>query len=54
MSLAPWLAVQAVLFGAAGVGLIAVGSVVLGLVFGVLVVANLAPVLFWRKGGTVT
>jgi hypothetical protein len=52
--LAPWLAVQAVLFGAAVVGLIAVRSVVLGLVFGVLVVANLALVLFWRKGDTVT
>jgi hypothetical protein len=49
-----WLAVQAVLFGAAVVGLIAAGSVVLGVVFGVLVVANLALVLFWRTGDTVT
>jgi hypothetical protein len=49
-----WLAVQAVLFGAAVVGLIAAGSVVLGVVFGVLVVANLALVLFWRRGDTVT
>jgi hypothetical protein len=54
LSLAPWLAVQAVLFGAAVAGLIAVGNVVLGLVFGVLVVANLAQVLFWRRGDTVT
>ncbi len=49
-----WLAVQAVLFGAAIIGLVAVGSVVLGVVFGVLVVANLALILFWRRGDTVT
>jgi hypothetical protein len=54
VSPALWLGVQAVLFGAAVVGLIVVGSVVLGLVLGVLVVVNLALVLFWRKGDTVT
>lgn len=54
LSLELWLAVQAVLFGAAVVGLIAVGKVLLGVVFGVLVVANLALVLFWRQRDTVT
>lgn len=54
VSPALWLAVQAVLFGAAVVGLIAVGSVVLGLVFGLAVLVNLALVLFWRQRATVT
>jgi hypothetical protein len=54
VSLVLWLAVQAVLFGAAVVGLIAVGSVVLGLVFGLAVLVNLALVLFWRQRATVT
>jgi hypothetical protein len=54
LSHALWLAVQAVLFGAAVVGIIAVGNVVLGVVFGVLVVLNLVLVLFWRRGDTVT
>jgi Protein of unknown function (DUF2568) len=53
VSRALWLAVQAVLFGAAVVGLIAVGKAVLGVVFGVVVVANLALVLLWRQGDTV-
>lgn len=54
VSLVLWLAVQAVLFGTAVVGLIAVGSVVLGLVFGLAVLVNLALVLFWRQRATVT
>ena len=49
-----WLAVQAVLFGAAAIALIAVGTPVLGVVFALAVVANLALVLFWHQRDTVT
>ena len=49
-----WIAVQAVLFGVAVIGLIVAGSVVLGIVFGVAVAANLALVLFWHQHDTVT
>lgn len=49
-----WIAVQAVLFGGAVIGLIVAGSVVLGIVFGVVVAANLALVLFWHQRDTVT
>jgi hypothetical protein len=49
-----WIAVQVVLFGVAAIGLIVAGSVVLGIVFAVAVVANLALVLFWHQRDTVT
>jgi hypothetical protein len=49
-----WIGVQVVLFGAAVVGLIAVGSTLLGIVFGAAVAANLALVLFWRQRDTVS
>jgi hypothetical protein len=49
-----WLGVQVVLFGVAVAGLIVAGSAVLGVVFGVLVVGNLALVLFWHQRDTVT
>jgi hypothetical protein len=51
---AAWLAVQVVLFGIAIAGLIAAGSVVLGIAFAVAVAANLALVLFWHQHDTVT
>jgi Protein of unknown function (DUF2568) len=54
LSLAWWIAVQVVLFGAAVVGLIAAGSLVLGIVFGVACVVNLALVLIWHQRDTVT
>ena len=54
LSRTPWIAMQAVLFGAAVVGLIVAGSVVLGIVFAVAVVVNLALVLFWHQRDTVT
>jgi hypothetical protein len=49
-----WIAVQVLLFGAAVIGLIAAGSVVLGIAFAVVVAANLALVLFWHQRDTVT
>jgi hypothetical protein len=54
LPLSAWIAVQAVLFGAAVIGLIVVGSVVLGIVFGIVVAANLALMLFWHQRDTVT
>lgn len=48
-----WVGLQIVLFGCAVVGLIAAGSVVLGVVFGVVVAANLSLVLFWHQRDTV-
>lgn len=50
----PWIAVQAVLFGAATIGLIVAGSVVLGVVFALAFAVNLAFVLFWHQRDTVT
>jgi uncharacterized protein DUF2568 len=49
-----WAAVQIVLFGTAVAGLVAAGSVLVGVVFGVLVALNLALMLFWHQEGTVT
>ena len=49
-----WVAVQGVLFGAAAVGLIVAGNMVLGIVFAVAVVVNLVLVLFWHQHDTVT
>jgi Protein of unknown function (DUF2568) len=54
LPLPAWIALQAVLFGVAAIGLIVAGSVVLGVVFGVAVAANLALVLFWHQRDTVT
>ena len=54
LRLGPWLAIQAVLFGVAVAGLIAVGETVLGIAFGIAVSANLALVLFWHQRDTVT
>jgi hypothetical protein len=54
VSLPVWIALQAGLFGVAVIGLIVAGSVVLGIVFGVAVAANLALVLFWHQHDTVT
>jgi Protein of unknown function (DUF2568) len=48
-----WIAIQVVLFGGAVGGLIAVGSTVLGVVFGAVVATNLALVLFWHQRDTV-
>jgi Protein of unknown function (DUF2568) len=48
-----WVSVQVVLFGAAVAGLIAAGSSLLGVVFGVAVAVNLALVLFWHQRDTV-
>ena len=48
-----WVGVQIVLFGAAVAGLIAVGSALLGIVFGIAFAANLALVLFWHQRDTV-
>jgi uncharacterized protein DUF2568 len=53
LSLRPWVATQIVLFGGAVAGLIAVGSPVLGIIFGGVVAANLAVVLFWHQRDTV-
>jgi hypothetical protein len=53
LPLPAWIAVQAVLFGIAVIGLIVAGSVVLGIVFGIVVAANLALVLFWHQHDTV-
>ena len=50
---APWIGVQIVLFGGAVVGLIVVGSPLLGILFGVVVAANLALVLSWHQRETV-
>jgi hypothetical protein len=48
-----WIGVQIVLFGGAVGGLIAVGSPLLGILFGVVVAANLTLVLFWHQRDTV-
>jgi Protein of unknown function (DUF2568) len=53
LSLPLWVGIQALLFGVAVVGLLVVGSVALGIVFGVAAVANLALVLFWHQRDTV-
>jgi hypothetical protein len=53
LPLSAWIALQAVLFGVAVIGLIVAGIVVLGVVFGVAVAANLALVLFWHQRDTV-
>jgi hypothetical protein len=49
-----WVGLQVALFVCAVVGLIVAGSVVLGVVFGVVVAANLSLVLFWHQRDTVT
>jgi uncharacterized protein DUF2568 len=49
-----WIAVQVVLFGAAVLGLVLAGNVVLGVLFGIAVAVNLALVLFWGRADTVT
>ncbi len=54
LPLSSWLGVQIVLFGGAVVGLVAVGNRSLGIVFGVVVAANLALVLFWHQRDTVS
>lgn len=54
LALPAWIGLQAVLFGVAVIGLIVVGSVALGVAFGLAVVANLALVLFWHQRDTVT
>jgi hypothetical protein len=54
LPLGPWVGIQILLFGGAVAGLIAVGSPVLGILFGVVVAANLALVLFWHQRETVT
>jgi uncharacterized protein DUF2568 len=48
-----WIGIQIVLFGGAVVGLIVAGSTLLGVVFGVVVAANLALVLSWHQRDTV-
>lgn len=48
-----WIAIQVVLFGGAVGGLIAVGSTLLGVVFGIVVATNLALVLLWHQRDTV-
>ena len=53
LSTMPWIAVQVVLFGAAVIGLIAGGSVVLGIVFVFAAGTNLALVLIWHQRDTV-
>jgi hypothetical protein len=53
LPLAWWIAIQVVLFGGAVLGLIAAGSTLLGIVFGIVVAANLALVLFWQQRDTV-
>lgn len=54
VSLPWWVGIQVVLFGGAAVGLIAAGSTVLGVVFGLVVATNLALVLFWHQRDTDT
>ncbi len=54
LSTAAWVAVQAVLFGAAVVGLVLAGNTVLGIAFAVAVIVNLALVLSWGRPDTVT
>ena len=54
LSLPGWIAIQVVLFGGAVIGLIVAGSVVLGVVFGIVVAANLALMLLWHQRDTVT
>jgi hypothetical protein len=54
LPLAAWVGLQVLLFGCAVIGLIAVGSAVLGVVLGVAFAANLALVLFWHQRDTVT
>jgi Protein of unknown function (DUF2568) len=49
-----WVAIQLVLFGAAAAGLVASGSVVLGIVFFVAFAVDLALVLFRHTRDTVT
>ena len=49
-----WIAIQVVLFGAAAAGLVASGSVVLGIVFFVAFAVDLALVLFRHTRDTVT
>lgn len=51
---AAWIAIQVVLFGAAAAGLVASGSVVLGIVFFVAFAVDLALVLFRHSRDTVT
>jgi hypothetical protein len=51
---AAWVGIQLVLFGAAAIGLVASGSVGLGVVLFVAFLVNLALVLFWRARDTVT
>jgi hypothetical protein len=51
---AAWIGIQLVLFGAAAAGLVASGSVVLGIVFFVAFAVNLALVLLRRTRDTVT
>jgi hypothetical protein len=48
-----WVGVQILLFGAAVVGLVVVGNTLLGVVFGLVVAANLTLVLFWHQRETV-
>jgi uncharacterized protein DUF2568 len=54
LGLAAWMGVQVLLFGCAVVGLIVAGRTVLGIVFGVVVAANLSLVLVWHQRDTVT
>jgi hypothetical protein len=54
LPMAAWIGVQAVLFGAAAIGLIVAGSLVLGIALAVVFAANLALVLFWHQRDTVT
>ena len=53
LPLGAWIGVQVALFGGAVAALIAVGSALLGILFGVVVAANLALVLFWHQRDTV-
>lgn len=54
LSTVPWVAVQAVLFGAAVVGLVLAGNALLGVLFAIAVAVNVALVLFWGRPDTVT
>jgi hypothetical protein len=49
-----WVLVQIVLFGIAVAGLVATGHGLLGALFGVIIVLNLALVLYWHQSDTVT
>jgi hypothetical protein len=49
-----WVLVQIVLFGIAVAGLVATGHGLLGALFGVIIVLNLASVLYWHQSDTVT